>query len=62
MLVPLNASDVLATAFLNAVGKQLLLSQEKQDQLKRARDLISSEVRSAVTEDDLKAIEDKPTL
>jgi hypothetical protein len=39
-------------------------SQEKRgdDRLNQARDLIASEVRTVVTESDLKVIEDKITL
>jgi hypothetical protein len=60
---PPNAGAVFATAFLNAVGKQLPSSQEERgdDQLKRARDLVSGEVQYVITESDLKIIYDKFT-
>lgn len=62
--IPPNAGAVLATAFLNAVGKQFPSSQEKRgdDRLKQARDLVTSEVRTVIPETDLKVIEDKITL
>jgi hypothetical protein len=57
ILVPLKSysGDVIPTAFLNAAGKHLPSSQEKQgdDQLRRARDIVSSEVRSEVAGNDL---------
>jgi hypothetical protein len=58
---PPNAGADFATAFLNAVGKQLPSSLEKQgdDQLNQARDLVTNEVRSMVEEDDLRDIEEK---
>ena len=62
--IPPNAGAVFATAFLNAMGKQLPSSQETRgdDKLKQARDLVTSEVRTVVEENDLKVIEDKITL
>lgn len=47
----------------NAVGNQFLLFQERRgdDKLKRARDLVTSEVRAVITKDDLDVIEDKIT-
>jgi hypothetical protein len=62
--MPPNAGAVLATAFLNAMGKQLPSSQETRgdDKLKQARDLVTSEVRTVVAENDIKVIEDKITL
>jgi hypothetical protein len=62
--IPPNAGAVIATACLNAMGKQLPSSQETRgdDKLKQARDLVTSEVRTVVPGYDLKVIEDKITL
>ncbi len=63
--MPPNAGAVFATAFLNAMGKQLPSSQETRgdDKLKQARDLVTSEeVRTDVAENDLQTIEDQITL
>ena len=59
--LPPNAGAFFA--FLNAVGTQLPPSPESRgdDKLKKACDL-ESDVRSVVTENDLKVIEDKITL
>jgi hypothetical protein len=61
--IPPNAGAVLATAILNAMGKQLPSSQEARgdDKLKQARDLVTSQVRVAA-EHDIKVIEDQITL
>jgi hypothetical protein len=55
--MPPNAGAVLATA----MGKQLPSSQEEQgdDKLKQARDLVTSEVRTVVAENDIRVIEEK---
>jgi hypothetical protein len=62
--IPPNAGAVIATAFLNAMGRQLPSSQETRgdDKLKQATDLVTSEVLAVTTETDLKVIEDKITL
>jgi hypothetical protein len=62
--IPPNAGVVVATTILNAMGKQLPSSQEARgdDKLKKARDLVTSEVRTFAPEDDLTVIEDKFTL
>ena len=54
--------EVLATAFLNAVRRQLPLSQviRGDDRLMEARDLVVSS-QSEIAEYDLKVIEDKIT-
>ena len=60
--IPILSGDVTpATPFLNAARKHFLSSQEKQgdDLLEQAGDLVSSEVPSVVTENDLKAFEDR---
>jgi hypothetical protein len=61
---PPNAGAVFATALLNAAGKQLPSSQETRgdDKLKKARDLVTTEVRTVTPENDLRIIEDKITL
>ena len=58
------SKDVIPTPFLNSV-KTLQDSEERgDDELEQlqARDLLSSEVQSLVTENDLKEIEDKIIL
>jgi hypothetical protein len=62
--IPPNAGAVIATAFLDAMGRQLPSSQETRgdDKLKQATDLVTSEVRAVAAENDLKVIEDKITL
>ncbi|KAI0274562.1 hypothetical protein BGY98DRAFT_53569 [Russula aff. rugulosa BPL654] len=62
--IPPNAGAVIATAFLNAMGRQLPSSQETRgdDKLKQATDLVTSEVLAVTTETDLKVIEDKITF
>ena len=63
--VPPGNVRVIATAFLNAVGKQFPSSQEKRgdDKLALARDLVpDDEVLSMIGENDLKVIEDKIAL
>lgn len=64
--MPPNAGAVIKTGLLNAMGKQLLSLQETQgdDKLKKAHDLVTSEVRTFAPEleDDFNVIEDKITL
>jgi hypothetical protein len=64
--MPPNAGAVITTGFLNSMGRQLLSLQETRgdDKLKKARDLVTSEVRTFAPEleDDFNVIEDKITL
>ena len=64
--MPPNARAVFKTGLLNAMGKQLLSLQEMQgdDKLKKAHDLVTSEVRTIAPEleNDLNVIEDRITL
>jgi hypothetical protein len=59
--IPPNAGAVLANAILKTMGKQLPSSQAKRgdDKLKQARDLVTPEVQSRMSENDLNAIEDQ---
>ena len=61
--IPPNAGAVIATAFLNAVGRQFPSSQETRgdDKLKQAGDLVTNQVRAVAGENDLKIIEDQIT-
>ena len=53
----------IAKVVLKAMGKQLPSSQEERgdDKLNQARDLVTSEVKSMVEDNDLRVIEEKIT-
>ena len=53
----------IANAVVKAMGKQLPSSQEERgdDRLNQARDLVTSEVKAMVEENDLRVIEEKIT-
>jgi hypothetical protein len=63
--IPSNVGHVAAigNVFMNAIGIQLSSSQEQEgdDNLNQARDLVTSEIRSMVGEDDLRVIQEEIT-
>jgi hypothetical protein len=60
----MSTSEAPSQMTVAALSKDVILEKQGNDELEqlRARDLLSSEVQSLVTENDLKEIEDKIIL